>query len=67
VDDTVARAEAGGARVLFPPQDQFWGDRIAWIMDPCGHVWTLATRIEETTAEQRTERWSDILGGKQHS
>lgn len=38
-------------------QNQFWGDRIAWLMDPSGHVWTVATRIEETTAQERTARW----------
>jgi len=61
VDQTVERAIATGARVLVAPQDQFWGDRIAWIMDPAGHVWTVATRIEATTAEERTDRWSAIL------
>ncbi|HEX9692941.1 MAG TPA: VOC family protein [Gemmatimonadales bacterium] len=61
VDATVERAVACGARVLVPAQNQFWGDRIAWIMDPSGHVWTVATRIEETTAEQRGERWSGIV------
>ena len=61
VDATVARAVAGGARVLLHPQDQFWGDRIAWIMDPSGHVWTVATRMEETTAEERADRWGDIV------
>ena len=64
VDETVARAIANGARVLVPAQDQFWGDRTAWIMDPSGHVWTVATRIEETTAHQRTDRWSAILAEK---
>ena len=62
VDATVERAVGLGARVLVPLQDQFWGDRIAWIMDPSGHVWTVASRIEETTAEQRTSRWSAMMG-----
>lgn len=61
VDQTVERAVAGGARVLIPAQDQFWGDRTAWIVDPSGHVWTIATRIEETTEGQRQERWSSLL------
>ncbi|MGH7491058.1 MAG: VOC family protein [bacterium] len=61
VDHTVERAIAGGAQVLIPAQNQFWGDRTAWIMDPSGHVWTIATRIEETSEPQRTERWSSIL------
>ena len=67
VDDTVARAVAGGARVLSPPANQFWGDRIASIIDPSGHVWTIATRIEEMTAEERTNRWSAIVEGKDRS
>ena len=61
VDQTVERAVANGAQILVPLQNQFWGDRMAWIMDPSGHVWTVATRIEETAAEERTERWSAIL------
>jgi PhnB protein len=66
VDQTVERAIAAGAQVLVPLQDQFWGDRIAWIMDPSGHVWTLATRIEDTTAQERTDRWAAILGDQEN-
>jgi len=61
VDKTVERAIAGGAKVLFPVQNQFWGDRIGWVMDPSGHVWTIATRIEETTEDERQARLSRIL------
>jgi len=64
VDDTVERALAGGAQLLIPTQDQFWGDRTAWIMDPAGHVWTVATRIEETTEQEREARWSDITADR---
>ena len=65
VDQTVARASACGAKVLVPLQNQFWGDRMAWLMDPSGHVWTVATRIEETTAQERTDRWEKTLAQKQ--
>ena len=61
VDATVERAITNGARLLVPLQNQFWGDRIAGLMDPSGHVGTVASRIEETTADERTERWSAIL------
>lgn len=64
VDQTVERAVARGARILVPAEDQFWGDRIAWIMDPSGHVWTIATRIEETSEQQRKDRWSSVLEGQ---
>lgn len=61
VDKTVERAVNGGAKVLVPLANQFWGDRIGWVMDPSGHVWTIATRIEETTEGERKDRWSAIL------
>lgn len=65
VDATVKRAVANGARLLVPLQDQFWGDRIAWFCDPAGHVWTVASRIEEITAPERTARWEKILADGQ--
>jgi PhnB protein len=61
VDSVIERAIGSGARVLVPVANQFWGDRIAWLMDPAGHVWTVATRIEQTTADERTQRWDEIL------
>jgi hypothetical protein len=30
-------------------------------MDPEGHVWTVASRIEDTTADERTARWGKIV------
>jgi PhnB protein len=55
---------AGGATLVVPVQTQFWGDRIGWVRDPAGHMWTIATRVEETSEDQRRERWSSILGQK---
>jgi PhnB protein len=60
VDATVEQAVAAGGKVLFPVADQFWGDRMGWVMDPSGHTWTIATRIEETSAELRDKRWEDV-------
>jgi PhnB protein len=67
VDGTIERAVGHGAQVLIPAQNQFWGDRIAWIMDPSGHVWTVATRVEETSSAERDERWSSILSDPNNS
>jgi len=61
VDKVIERAVAAGAKVLLPVKDQFWGDRTGRIIDPSGHVWTIATRIEETSSAERDERWSDIV------
>jgi PhnB protein len=63
VDKVVERAVAAGAKVLLPVKNQFWGDRTGRIIDPMGHVWTIATRIEETSTEERKERWSSIVKG----
>jgi len=61
VDKVIKRAVAAGAKVLIPIKDQFWGDRTGRIMDPAGHVWTISTRIEETTSTERQKRWSKIV------
>jgi PhnB protein len=61
VDTVIERAVVAGATVLLPVKDQFWGDRTGRIIDPSGHVWTIATRIEETSSAERDERWSDIV------
>jgi PhnB protein len=60
VDAIVERAVAGAATVLMPPTDQFWGDRTAWLLDPQGHVWTVAARIEEPSEDERRRRLKDI-------
>jgi len=60
VDTVIGRAVAAGAKILLPVQNQFWGDRTGRIIDPSGHVWTISTRIEETSSVEREERWSKI-------
>ena len=60
VDKVIERAVTAGARVLLPVKNQFWGDRTGRIIDPSGHVWTVSTRIEETSSAEREERWSSV-------
>lgn len=47
VDVTIERSVAAGARVLIPAEDTFWGDRVGRIIDPSGHVWNIASRIND--------------------
>jgi PhnB protein len=63
VDKVIERAVAAGAKVLLPVKNQFWGDRTGRIIDPSGHVWTISTRVEETSSVEREERWSSIVKG----
>lgn len=47
VDAAIDRAKSVGARLLIPIVDAFWGDRVGRIIDPSGHVWNVATRVDE--------------------
>src|SRR5947207_9039189 len=60
VDAVIERAVAAGARVLLPVENQFWGDRTGRIIDPSGHVWTIATRVGEPSCGAREQRWASI-------
>ncbi|MCW0198082.1 VOC family protein [Sphingopyxis sp.] len=49
VDDTDAwydRAIAAGATPRMPPEDMFWGDRYAQVIDPFGHAWSIGTPVK---------------------
>lgn len=61
VDALVKRAEEAGATLLRPAKDEFFGDRTAMIVDPFGHKWQLATRIEDVSPEEMQRRWSTVL------
>lgn len=56
VDSVVARAVAGGAKILKPIADQFYGDRTGFIQDPFGHRWGVATHKEDVSPEELEER-----------
>jgi hypothetical protein len=59
-EKTSGDAVAAGAKLLIPLTDRFWDNRIAWVMDPSGHVWTIPTRIEETIEDERQARFARI-------
>ena len=52
VDKVATQAVNGGARLLQPPTDMFWGDRTAMLVDSDGNKWMLATHKSEPTPEQ---------------
>jgi PhnB protein len=56
VDAFVQRAVDAGATVAMEVADQFWGDRFGTITDPFGHVWSVATHIEDVPPEEMAER-----------
>ncbi len=60
VDALFRRATEAGCEVQMPPADMFWGDRYAKLTDPYGHVWGIATHVEDVAPEEmgkRAEAW----------
>lgn len=61
VDEVVRRAAELGAKILKPVQDQFYGDRNGFIQDPFGHLWGVATHVEDVSPEQMKERMKKVM------
>ncbi|HEV3182333.1 MAG TPA: VOC family protein [Steroidobacteraceae bacterium] len=56
VDAVFARAVKAGAKALRPVTNQFYGDRSGTLEDPFGHVWTIATHVEDVAPEEMKRR-----------
>jgi PhnB protein len=56
VDAVVKQAVDAGATIDVEVADQFWGDRFGSVQDPFGHLWTIATHIEDVPPEEMAER-----------
>jgi PhnB protein len=56
VDAVFERAVKAGAKAQRPVADQFYGDRSGTLEDPFGHVWTVATHVEDVSPEEMQRR-----------
>ena len=59
VDDADAlfdQAQAAGATVETPLENMFWGDRFGTLADPFGHIWSVATHVEDVPEDEMAER-----------
>ena len=56
VDAAWERALAAGAEVLYPLDDQFYGERGGRVRDPFGHHWMLSQVIEDVPPEEMERR-----------
>jgi PhnB protein len=59
-DEIFKEALRGGATELRPLCDQFYGDRSGSITDPWGHVWSIATRVEDIGPEELKRRFEEL-------
>jgi PhnB protein len=55
-DATFNKAVARGATVKQAMKNQFYGDRSGTLTDPFGHVWTIATHVEDVPPDEMERR-----------
>jgi PhnB protein len=65
VDRIFRQALAAGAKELRPVIDQFYGDRSGTLVDPFGHVWTVATHIEDVSMDEINRRMAKMMQGSE--
>ena len=56
VDATYKKAVAAGAQSKREPSNQFYGDRVATVMDRWGNTWSIGTHVEEVSPEEMERR-----------
>jgi PhnB protein len=61
VDAVVARAVELGATLKRAPENQFYGDRDGFIIDPFGRGWTVATHVEDVGPEAMARRMAALF------
>lgn len=64
VDAFFKKAVAAGAKELKPIMDQFYGDRSGQLQDPFGHLWWVATHIEDVSIEETKKRMEAMYAEK---
>ncbi|HLF22633.1 MAG TPA: VOC family protein [Burkholderiales bacterium] len=66
VDQVFARAIAAGAKERRAVNNEFYGDRVGTLVDPFGHVWSIATHVEDVSRDEMERRFRDMtkkMGG----
>lgn len=62
-DAAFARATKAGAEVVFPLNNQFYGERSGRLRDPFGHLWIVGQRIEDLSETEMQARLDEMVGG----
>jgi PhnB protein len=62
VDATVELAIKSGATITRPVEDKFYGDRGGEFEDPFGHLWSIASHVEDLSPEEMQRRMGDMPG-----
>ncbi|KTC78240.1 VOC family protein [Legionella brunensis] len=60
VDATAELAVKHGAKLIRKVEDQFYGDRSGSLEDPFGHIWHIATHIEDVSENELKKRMQEM-------
>lgn len=63
VDSVFRQALDSGATERDPLKDKFYGDRSGSFEDPFGHVWNVASHVEDVSPEEMRKRAAEVMGG----
>lgn len=61
-DAAFRRALDAGCTAQMPPEDMFWGDRYAVVVDPFGHRWSMAQLVRELSHEEIERAGAEFCG-----
>jgi PhnB protein len=61
IDAVYKQAVASGGTSVMEPDDMFWGDRFGSLLDPFGHLWTIATHVEDVSPEEMAKRSEEFM------
>jgi PhnB protein len=62
VDSLFKQAINNGAKEVKAVENQFYGDRSGTLKDPFGHIWTLATHVEDVSEAELKKRMEKFKG-----
>jgi PhnB protein len=62
VDAVFAKALDAGAKEVRAVETQFYGDRAGQFEDPWGHLWSIATHVEDVPPEEMARRAEAMAG-----
>ncbi len=60
VDKVFNQAVSSGAKSVRAVEDQFYGDRLGTLVDPFGHVWSIATHKEDVSQQEMQRRMAAL-------
>ncbi len=62
VDTAWQRAVDAGAEVIYPLEDQFYGERGGRLRDPFGQQWMMSQHIEDVSPQEMNRRAARLFG-----